>query len=165
MTTTQLHRALRDGAHPRMRLPSGQAVPAHFHLTEFGVATKDFVDCGGTFRRERRATLQLWTSVDVDHRLSGERLLEILDLGNRHFDADELEVQVEVQGERTVEVYGLEADAEGALRLTGTETACLAGVACGLPPAARSAAQTGGKAFDNLAASTSNSCTPQSGCC
>ena len=164
MTIADLRRSLESGAHPRMRLPDGALVPAHFHLTEFGVVTKAFVDCGGTFRRERKATLQLWTSVDVDHRLSRERLLEILALGS-HFDADGLEVQVEVQGGATIEVYGLEAGDGGQLRLTGTQTACLAGVACGLPLPVQAAAQTVGRAFDNPAQSAAVCCTPESGCC
>ena len=151
MTTAALRRSLRSGAHPRMRLPDGALVPAHFHLTEFGVVTKDFVDCGGTFRRERRATLQLWTAEDDrDHRLSGERLLDILEMGSRHFDADELEIQVEFQGARTIEVFGLEADAEGALRLVGTQTACLAEEACGIPLPM---------------ATVAGACAPGSGCC
>ena len=151
MTIAALRRSLRSGAHPRMRLPGGALVPVHFHLTEFGVVTKDFVDCGGTFRQERRATLQLWTADDdLDHRLSGERLLEIIEMGSGHFDADALEVQVEFQGERTIEVFGLTTDADGALLLTGTQTACLAQEACGIPLPM---------------ATVAGACAPGSGCC
>lgn len=28
------------------KLPDGSSIPAHFHLTEIGLITKHFVDCG-----------------------------------------------------------------------------------------------------------------------
>ena len=31
-------------------LQNGTTVPEHFHVTEVGVATKIFIDCGGTIR-------------------------------------------------------------------------------------------------------------------
>jgi len=30
------------------KLPEGTYLPAHFHMTEVGLVTKHFVDCGGT---------------------------------------------------------------------------------------------------------------------
>ncbi len=41
------------------KLESGQYVPDHFHVTEVGVITRDFIDCGGTVRHERVANFQL----------------------------------------------------------------------------------------------------------
>ena len=32
----------------QFQLPNGQFVPAHFHLTEAGYVTRDYIDCGGT---------------------------------------------------------------------------------------------------------------------
>ena len=123
----------------------------HLQETHEYAAIRFKAKTDGTFRRERRATLQLWTAEDDrDHRLSGERLLDILEMGSRHFDADELEIQVEFQGARTIEVFGLEADAEGALRLVGTQTACLAEEACGIPLPM---------------ATVAGACAPGSGCC
>jgi len=36
-------------------LENGTMVPEHFHVTEVGVVTKHFIDCGGTVRNERIA--------------------------------------------------------------------------------------------------------------
>ena len=33
-------------------LPNGTMVPQHFHVTEVGQITKDFIDCGGKIRHE-----------------------------------------------------------------------------------------------------------------
>ena len=30
--------------------PNGVFVPRHFHITEIGLVTKHFIDCGGTVR-------------------------------------------------------------------------------------------------------------------
>ena len=35
------------------KLTNGQAIPSHFHITEAGLTTKHFVDCGGTIRSEK----------------------------------------------------------------------------------------------------------------
>ena len=44
-------------------------VPEHFHLTEIGVITKHFIDCGGTIRYEKVINFQLWDANDYEHRL------------------------------------------------------------------------------------------------
>lgn len=49
--------------------PSGAFVPEHFHVTEVGLVTKDFIDCGGTVRNEKVANFQLWDANDFEHRL------------------------------------------------------------------------------------------------
>ncbi|MFN3590302.1 MAG: DUF6428 family protein, partial [Spirosomataceae bacterium] len=41
------------------QLPSGTFVPEHFHVTEVGLVTKHFIDCGGTERIERVVNFQL----------------------------------------------------------------------------------------------------------
>ena len=33
-------------------LPNGNYVPEHFHVTEVGLITKHFIDCGGKVRKE-----------------------------------------------------------------------------------------------------------------
>ena len=47
-------------------LPNGSQVPAHFHVTEVGQASKKYIDCGGTIREESKVTFQLWEDWDVD---------------------------------------------------------------------------------------------------
>ena len=43
-------------------LPNGSHVAPHFHLTEVGEITKNYVDCGGTVREEKIANFQLMDS-------------------------------------------------------------------------------------------------------
>ena len=35
------------------RLPSGEHLPAHFHVTEVGLVSKHFIDCGGVLRARK----------------------------------------------------------------------------------------------------------------
>ncbi|MFM2394621.1 MAG: hypothetical protein RLZZ546_2603, partial [Bacteroidota bacterium] len=59
------------------KLPDGTLVPEHFHVTEVGEITKNFIDCGGTIRHEKVVNFQLWYSDDYNHRLHPEKLLAI----------------------------------------------------------------------------------------
>ena len=49
----------------RFQLPNGEFVPPHFHITEVGMVHKQFIDCGGTVRKESVVNFQLWSSDDV----------------------------------------------------------------------------------------------------
>jgi hypothetical protein len=55
-------------------LPNGTFVPEHFHVTEVGVITKHFIDCGGTVRTEKMANFQLWDANNFEHRLKPQKL-------------------------------------------------------------------------------------------
>ena len=57
----------------------GGLVPAHFHVTEIGLHIKQYVDCGGQMRSEKKASMQLWVADDLDHRLSSEKLIGIVE--------------------------------------------------------------------------------------
>ena len=35
------------------QLENGTMVPEHFHVTEVGMITKNFIDCGGVIRSEK----------------------------------------------------------------------------------------------------------------
>ncbi len=59
-------------------LPNGNQVPPHFHVTEVGIITKNFIDCGGTVREEKMVNFQLWEANDFDHRLAPQKLLNII---------------------------------------------------------------------------------------
>jgi hypothetical protein len=50
-------------------LPNGSFVPEHFHVTEVGLVTKNFIDCGGKVRNETVVNFQLWNANDFEHRL------------------------------------------------------------------------------------------------
>lgn len=131
MHLSELQNWLPDRPAVAFQRPDGSAVPPHYHLTEVGLVQKHFVDCGGIARREERIQLQLWVANDVDHRLSGARFLDILNLTVSQFELGENDptVEVEYQGSETIGRYGLAAGPNG-LRLTTLRTDCLAKEAC-----------------------------------
>lgn len=66
-----------------IRLPNGDLVPPHYHVTEVGRVRKDFIDSGGTVRSTERCMLQLWVADDTDHRLDAAKLARIIDMAAR----------------------------------------------------------------------------------
>ncbi len=112
-------------------LPDGTAIPAHFHLTEIGLITKHFVDCGVSVHLEKWATLQIWVASDIEHRLKPVNLLKIVNNSEKIIGHEDLEVEVEYQSD-TIGRYGLEFDGRNFL-LTPKQTTCLAQERCGLP--------------------------------
>jgi hypothetical protein len=90
------------------QLPNGNLVPSHFHVTEVGKVTKDFIDCGGKVRNETVINFQLWEANDYDHRLHPEKLVNIIELSEKIFDFDDLEIEVEYQGKETIGKFGLD---------------------------------------------------------
>lgn len=134
----------------RFKLPDGSYVPSHFHVTEVGLVTKHFIDCGGTERKETVANFQLWEAEDYDHRLSPQKFLRILNLCQKILGDDELDIEVEYQ-QGTISKFGLDFDGQDFL-LKAKRTACLAEEICGIPdkkPKQASAA----------------CCSPGGGCC
>lgn len=115
----------------RFKLPNGTLVPSHFHVTEVGKITKHFIDCGGTERNEAVANFQLWNTHDYDHRLHPEKLVQIIELSENILKLEDLEIEVEYQGE-TIQKFGLDFDEEHFL-LTTKQTDCLAKDKCGIP--------------------------------
>ena len=138
------------------KLPDGNLVQPHFHITEVGKITKDFIDCGGKVRNETVINFQLWEENDYDHRLHPDKLLYIIELSEKKFQFDDLEIEVEYQGKETIGKYNLDFDGTNFL-LTSKLTACLAQDACGIP-----IEKPRIKISDMGAA---NSCAPNSGCC
>ncbi len=123
---------------PQFILPDGKQIPPHFHITEIGHVKKDFVDCGGTFRSTSSCVLQTWVSKDEDHRLEAGKLNTILDLAEKILPNEELEVEVEYEGNLISQfpVAGFELDGEELkFNLTTKHTDCLAKEACGIEPA------------------------------
>lgn len=142
-----------------IQLPNGELVPAHFHVTEVGETTKYFIDCGGKVRHEKRANFQLWSADDYDHRLAPGKLVKIIEIAERQLGLGNLEVEVEYQGERTIEKFSLNAEGDSLL-LTGTATDCLARENCGIPEPIKKAAIS----LVGFSAA-SKACTPGRGCC
>ena len=112
-------------------LQNGQKVPSHFHITEVGVTTKQFTDCGNTFRTSKKITFQLWASVDIYHRLESQKVLKIINSVVNKLEADDLEIEIEYQQE-TVGKFGLDF-IDNQFVLTNTFTDCLAKSNCGIP--------------------------------
>jgi hypothetical protein len=113
------------------RLPDGSYLPSHFHVTEVGLVTKHFIDCGGVERTETVANFQLWEAGDYDHRLAPQKFLHILNLSKQILKSDDLDIEVEYQ-QNTIGKFGLEFDGKDFV-LTPKQTACLAQDACGIP--------------------------------
>lgn len=137
--------------------PNGTYVPRHFHITEAGLVTKHFIDCGGTVRTEKAVNLQIWVAQDFDHRLEPLKLKKILALAENLFGQEDLEVEVEFQTD-TIGRYGVEFNKENFL-LTTKQTDCLAKELCGLP------LEKTKLALSELQSSASSCCTPGGGCC
>ncbi len=137
------------------QLPNGKLVPNHFHVTEVGKITKNFIDCGGTIRNEEVVNFQLWDANDYDHRLHPEKLVHIIELSEKALEIGDLEIEVEYQAE-TIGKFGLDFDGTNFL-LTTKQTDCLAKENCGVP------AEKPKLQFSEL--QTQNSCTPGGGCC
>ncbi len=137
--------------------PNGTFVPRHFHITEAGLTSKHFVDCGGTIRTDKVVNFQVWTSVDFDHRLEPNKLLKIISIYEKNFGTDDLEIEVEYQTE-TVGRYGLEIKGENFL-LTPKHTDCLASDHCGIPQEKQKLA------LAELETSNNSCCSPGGGCC
>jgi len=120
-------------------LPGGDPIPVDFHVTEVGHIVKNFVDCGGTVRKQETCLLQTWVAGnDPDHRLSAEKLASILDLSAKVVPSEDLEVEVEYEPCAVAQYKVESVDASGnelCFQLAHKHTDCLAREACGLTPA------------------------------
>jgi hypothetical protein len=125
-----------DQAALRVVLPSGQPIPAHFHVTEVGRVEKNFIDCGGTRRQAVSCLLQTWVANDVDHRLSAGKLAKILQLAAPILGSDDLPVEIEygVEVAAQYQLAEVQIGVDGLLYfdLVGKQTDCLAKDKCGI---------------------------------
>ena len=155
MKLSEIKKHLSSAERVNFQLANGTMVPEHFHVTEVGVITKDFIDCGGTVRHEKVANFQLWNANDYEHRLKAGKLLNIISLSEKVLGMEDSEIEVEYQAE-TIGKYDLGYDGENFL-LISKKTACLAMDKCGVP------AEKQKVELVNLA--SGSSCTPGGGCC
>lgn len=137
------------------RLQDGTLVPEHFHITEVGVVSKHFIDCGGVVRKENKANFQLWDANDFEHRLKPGKLLNIIGLSERVLGMEDFEIEVEYQNS-TIGKYALEFDGKDFL-LVNMQTACLAKDNCGIPEEKQMIS------LNQLP--IANACVPGGGCC
>ena len=139
------------------QLPNGEFVPNHFHVTEVGKITKNFIDCGGTVRTEEVINFQLWEANDYDHRLHPEKLVHIIELSESKLQIPDLEIEVEYQMKDTIGKFDLDFDGTNFL-LISKLTDCLAKDNCGIPPEKTKVKIGEWKQKENT-------CNPNSGCC
>lgn len=156
MKLSELKNHLKNLKTIAFQLPNKQLLASHFHLTEVGKVTKNFIDCGGKVRNEEVVNFQLWEENDYEHRLHPEKLMEIIELSEHLFGFTDLDIEVEYQGKETIGKYGLDFDGKNFL-LTSKLTACLAIDACGIPQEKTRISISEAK---NV-----NGCSPNSGCC
>jgi hypothetical protein len=112
-------------------LPNGDTIPSHFHITEAGLETKHFIDCGKTIHEKKRAVFQVWVAHDVWHRLNPKTAAGIIDKSHRIFKGEDPEVVIEYQQE-TISRFGVEFT-EGRFHLVPLQTECLAMDQCAVP--------------------------------
>jgi hypothetical protein len=139
------------------QLPNGELIPAHFHITEIGLLSKHFIDCGGTVREEKFATMQIWTANDLDHRLASAKLNSIIATYEKTISQEDLDMEIEYQSD-TIGKYGLELTG-GQLLLTTTHTNCLDKDHCGIPTEKLKAN------LSELVTAGESCCTPGGTCC
>jgi len=157
MKLSEIKEILPTLTHVEFQLENGTPVPEHFHVTEVGMVTKNFIDCGGVVRSEKAVNFQLWNADDYDHRLKPGKLLSIITLSEEKLGIEDLAIEVEYQSD-TIGRYDLAFNGETFI-LKSKTTACLAPDACGIP------SEKPTKNLAELPVSQASCCTPGSGCC
>ena len=123
-------------------LPSKNAVPVCFHITEVAHVQKRFIDCGGRLHTTHTCQLQAWVWTDTDHRLLAGKMAGVLNIAKKALPEDQdLDIEIEYEdvtiSQYPVTGYTVTADAV-TFMLGYKHTDCLAKDIC-LP-----AANTGG---------------------
>ena len=155
MKLSQIKTILKTVDTVNFQLANGTYVPEHFHVTEVGLITKNFIDCGGKVRKETVVNFQLWDANDFEHRLKPQKLNTIIELSEKVLSIEDFEIEVEYQ-DTTIGKYDLDFNGNDFV-LVNKQTACLAQDQCGIPQE---------KQKVNLSEmSNQTSCTPGGGCC
>ena len=157
MKIIEFKKALQSRKGVEFFLENGTPVAAHFHITEVGLLTRHFIDCGGVLRADKKANLQLWEANDLDHRLEAVKMLKIIETAESLFGIEDLEIEVEYQ-QNTIGKFGLALN-DGKFILTATQTNCLAQDHCGIPNLELPSE------MKVISDSKSSSCIPGGGCC
>lgn len=157
MNILELKTILKQSNELLFEMPNGTMVPNHFHITEMGLKTKNFIDCGNTVRTENLVTFQLWIGNDFDHSLTSEKFLTIIDASQPLYISENLEIEVEYQTETTLVLFNLLFNNQR-FKLTPKSTNCLAKNSCGATLIAANLS------MQDLTPNK-NCCTPESGCC
>jgi hypothetical protein len=156
MKLSQVKSILKTAESVHFILSDGAAVPEHFHITEVGLVTKNFIDCGGTLRTETVVNFQLWNANDLEHRLKPQKLLNIIELSEKVLGIEDYDIEVEYQLQ-TIGKYDLDFNGNDFV-LLNKKTACLAQDQCGIPADKQQVKLSDIKIEQN-------SCTPGGSCC
>jgi len=154
MKLLELKNILKTLSEISFQFENGLHIPQHFHITEIGLITKDFIDCGGVIRNEKLISFQLWHANDFNHRLKAKNILEIISIAENSIISEDLEIEVEYQ-DSTIGKYGLSFNGENFI-LKSKTTNCLAEDNCGIPNS---------KPKVSLSKLQDENCSPGSGCC
>lgn len=154
MKLSHIKQLLPDLENVEFQVENGAFVPEHFHVTEIGMITKTFIDCGGSIRKEQVVNFQLWNADDYEHRLKPKKLLHIIQLSEEKLGIEDAEIEVEFQQE-TIGKYNLTFNGRHFV-LKNKTTACLAMDACGVPAVNTNTATV---------IPSIGSCDPPKGCC
>jgi hypothetical protein len=154
MKLLELKNILKTLSEISFQFENGLHIPQHFHITEVGLITKDFIDCGGVIRNEKLISFQLWHANDFNHRLKAKNILEIISMAENSIIFEDPEIEVEYQNS-TIGKYGLSFNGENFI-LKSKTTNCLAEDNCGIPNS---------KPKVSLSKLQDENCSPGSGCC
>ena len=83
--------------HFQLKLPDESNVPQSFHITEVGLVTKTFIDCGGKVHKIETCQLQAWIGPDIDHRIEARKMLDILEISQSIVPDDSVDIEIEYQ--------------------------------------------------------------------
>ncbi len=111
----------------------GEPIEAHFHVTEVGRVQRDFVDCGGTVRQTVTCLLQTWVGDDVDHRITGGKLLKAFEHAAPILRGEDLPVELEYETCNVVQLVVAAIRQESGrfvIQLGSKHTDCLAKELC-----------------------------------
>lgn len=157
MKLSEFRQALSNVKQLDFLLPNGAFIPSHFHITEAGLITRHYIDCGGTVRIEKYINFQIWVADDTDHRLNPEKLEKIIQIAEPLWGSEDLNIEVEYQ-EKSISRYGIYFNGTHFL-LQAKQTECLAKDKCGVPP------EKVKIKLSELQPAASTCCTPGGGCC
>ena len=154
MNIKELKSALQQTEALNFYTPEGSMVPAHFHVTELGLISRHFIDCGTSIHTDHFINFQIWVAEDKEHRLSPAKFESIISASEKVIGTENHEIEVEYQNS-TIGRYGLEFK-NGAFHLTNKHTDCLAKDNCGVPKKKLNLVELGAEGA---------CCTPGGGCC
>ena len=121
-----------------LQLPNDKTVPQSFHITEVGLVSKTFIDCGGKVHTVQTCQLQAWIGPDVDHRIEAGKMADILKISAAIVPNDALDLEVEYEDD-IISQYpvagAIVTDDAVTLQLTTKHTDCLAKELCLVPSA------------------------------